>query len=125
MHGEKSLRFKIMLSNIFSYLKKFDFFSDSFILAMIVLGALLNSFLWYYIKSKIYFTDGNFEFGFFMDMDSIYKAPLLIIIFSLVNILVAKIIYNYDIFASYILIATVPFLSFVYFFGIFTVLSLS
>lgn len=124
MRFKKSYKSELkMLYRFLNTIKKFDFFSDSFILAMIVLGAIFNAVLWYYIKSKLSFMGGDFNVEIFTDVYSIYKAPMLIIGFSLVNILAAKIIYNYDIFASYILVATVPFLSFLYFAGIFTVLS--
>src|SRR3989344_4349484 len=96
-----------------------DFAKDKFVVLMLVVGAVANGYLWHYLKVSIdpsnafatlHFTAtfGADLIGAAADIYNIYYAALS---FSILNLVFARLAYNYDIFSSYILISLNPLLN--------------
>jgi|GEM_PF-3534044 len=100
-----------------------DFFKDFFILSMIFSGVILGGLFFYYIKSKFDYSgisgaslsEIEYEYAYPFTENGFYKSSEFVLFFSLINILIAKLVYTYDILASYILAASVPILNIIYF----------
>lgn len=115
---------------IINKIKKSSFLKDHFIWGMVFFGILFNLIFLYYTKLKLSnLSDmadsalAGFGYEFISDGGGLYRASIFVAIFSILNIIGSKIIYSYDILASYILIASVPILNALYFFGTFVFLS--
>lgn len=119
-----------------SYLKSsksIEFISDKYIFLMIGLGAVISGFLNHYLRTHIdpanAFATLHFTASFGVDLigkasdihNIFYDALLL----SSLNIIFARIIYNYDIFLSYILVSLIPLINIVMFFNGFFIVSMN
>ena len=118
--------FKIFLAKI----SKSYFLKDLFIWMSVILGILFNVAFFYLLKIKIggdiSSIDSSFSgigYDFILNGEKVYNVPIFIAIFSLFNILIARILYGYDLLASYILITAIPVLNGFYFFSTFLFLS--
>lgn len=114
-------------------IRTIEFISDKYVLLMIGLGAVISVFLNHYLKTRIdpanafatlHFTAsfGVDIIGKASDISNIYYDALL---FSFLNIVFARIFYNYDIFLSYILVSLVPLLNAVMLFNGFFIVSMN
>ena len=120
-----------LFKNIISNIKDTHFLKDAFVWAMFLLGVLVNASFFYYVRLKT----GSFSdvtsslsasgYEFISNGENLYKIPLLVAVLSLLNIFGSKVVYNYDILASYILVISVPALNILSFFGAFVFLSFS
>lgn len=119
-----------------AYLKKIklpDFVLDKFIISMTVAAVAINGYLWHYFKISIdpanafatlHFTasSGTDLIGNAADIYNIYYEALL---FSVLNLFLARLAYNYDIFSSYILISLSPFLNVIMFLNGYMIVSIN
>ena len=114
-------------------IKTIEFISDKYIFLMIGLGAVIGVFLSYYLKTHIdssnAFATLHFTASFGVDIigkaseiNNIYYDAFL---FSSLNIILARISYNYDIFLSYILVSLIPLLDIIMLFNGFFLVSMN
>lgn len=97
-------------------IKQSEFLLDGYVLSMIGLGAIMNGALWYYLKWKIdpseAFVALHFTYALGVDLIGsaahLYDAPYYAVLFSLANILIARLVYRYDILVAYTLISAIP-----------------
>ncbi len=116
-------KIKISLKKVLKFAKGVkisDFLKDFFILSMIFAGAVFGAAFFYYTKSKLGYSGAslsNIEFGYAYSFteNGFYRSSVFVLFFCLINILIAKFVYAYDILASYILVASVPVLNIIYF----------
>ena len=119
-------KIKTPLNKAIKFIKKIkvsDFFKDFFVLAMIFSGVVLGAVFFYYTNSKMAFEGSsaaslsNIEFGYAFSFteNGFYKTSVIILLFCLINIIIARLVYAYDILAAYILIVSIPVLNIIYF----------
>lgn len=104
--------------------KNADFISDKYILVMISLGTLINIGLWYYLKYTLGPSDSfkitHYTFASGADLlgkaSDIYDLVYIAIIFTVVNIIITRIVYGYDALMAYMTISMVPVLNIFIFF---------
>ncbi len=120
----------LFFKNIIESIKKSLFLRDPFVWGMIFLSILFFAAFLYYTKLKLNdfknVADASLTgigYEFISDGGSLYQIPIFVAIFSILNIIGSKIVYNYDVLASYVLIVSVPILNALYFFGAFVFLS--
>lgn len=116
----------MMLSRIFSIFtlgfekfKNADFISDKYVLGMITSGVLINVAFWYYLKHSLGLSDTfvtiHYTAAFGADLigttSDIYRLTYEAALFSLVNILIARLLYGYDVFMAYIAVSALPILN--------------
>ena len=117
-------KIKLSFGNILKSIKKRkmpDFFKDIFIISMVLSGALLGAAFFYYTKSRLGYGavaeasvvgvgyDNSFSGS------SFYDTSAFILFFCLINIIIARIVYAYDILAAYILVVSIPIMNIIYF----------
>jgi hypothetical protein len=121
----------LFLKKIIKGIKNSYFLKDFFIISMIFIGIILGAVFFYYTKSKIVY-DGfvgaslvgaGYDYSFVGD--EFYKNSMFILSFCLLNIILAKLIYTYDMLASYILVASIPVLNTIYLFNTILLFSFS
>ncbi|MEK7452840.1 MAG: hypothetical protein AAB614_01245 [Patescibacteria group bacterium] len=105
-----------------NHIKNSPFLRDLFVWKMIFIGFLFNLAFYYYLKSESdSFRDGldyasliGLDYSISQGDGNFYGFILIIAIISIFNIICSRVIYNYDILASYILIISVPLLNILY-----------
>ncbi len=119
-----------MLKRLAKKLNKFYFFGNPFVLNMLFLGILANAGVFYFVKSKLDKIDFNDSVVSGMGYEIIasfdknqYQIPFILLGFLILNLILARIVYKYDIFASYILISSAFALNVFYLVGIFIFLN--
>lgn len=117
----------MMLSRIFNAFalgfekfKNADFISDKYVLGMIVSGALIDIALWYYFKHSLpmgrdTFVTIHYTLAFGGDLigttSDMYQLVYEAALFSLANIVIARMVYSYDVFMAYIAVSALPVLN--------------
>jgi hypothetical protein len=100
--------------------KKSEFLFDKYVLGMIAGSAIINAALWYYIDHAFHqpqdaFVTLHFTTALGADLigeaSEIYSAPFYIALLSGANIVLARLLYAYDILLAYFLVTTVPVLN--------------
>jgi len=100
--------------------KRSEFLFDKYVLAMIVVGAVINAAMWYYLGRTFHqpqdaFVTLHFTAALGADLigeaSEIYNAPFYIALLSGVNIILARLLYAYDVLLAYFLVTTVPLLN--------------
>lgn len=97
-----------------------NFLFDRYVLAMIGVSAIANVAAWYYFKYSLgqsadAFVTLHFTVATGADLigeaSSLYDAPFFVAVISLVNIAIARILYNYDTLLAYMVISALPLLN--------------
>lgn len=114
-----SRRISNLLSKAFKRFKDADFISDKYVLGMIMAGALINIAFWYYLKHSLGLADTfmttHYTLAFGADLigttSDMYQLVYEAALFSLANILIARLVYGYDVFMAYIAVSALPVLN--------------
>ncbi len=117
-------RFSKIVTGVWYAFRNADFISDRYVLAMVVLGAIINVGLWYYLKYSLGPADSfkvtHYTFASGADLlgtaSDIYALAYFAATFTLINIIIARFVYSYDVFMAYITISLVPVLNLFIFF---------
>lgn len=104
--------------------KNADFISDKYVLGMIILGAAINVGLWYYLKHSLgpgdSFKVTHYTFASGADLlgkaSDIYALAYHAVVFSLINIVITRFVYGYDVLIAYITVSAIPILNLSIFF---------
>ncbi len=101
-------------------IKRSEFLFDKYVLGMIAFSAVINAVMWYYLAHAFHqpqdaFVTLHFTTALGADLigeaSEIYNAPFYIALLSGVNIVLARLLYAYDILLAYFLVTTVPLLN--------------
>lgn len=101
-------------------IRKSEFLFDKYVLGMIVLGGVINAVIWYYLAHMFHqpqdaFVTLHFTAALGADLigeaSEIYDAPFYIALLSGANIMLARLLYAYDVLLAYFLVTTVPVLN--------------
>ncbi|MCR4322610.1 MAG: hypothetical protein NUV61_00790 [Candidatus Azambacteria bacterium] len=101
-------------------IKQSEFLFDKYVLGMIAVGAVINAVMWYYLAHALHqpqnaFVTLHFTTALGADLigeaSEIYNAPLYIALISAANIMLARLIYSYDVLLAYFLVTAVPLLN--------------
>jgi len=118
------IKIKLSFRDILKSVKKRkmpDFFKDIFIIITVLSGALLGAVFFYYTRSKLgydAFTEASLigvGYDHSFSGASFYNTSAFILFFCLLNIIIARIVYAYDVLAAYILVVSVPLINIIYF----------
>jgi len=121
------------LSFLAGRFQKLDAARDIYVLVMVTSAAALNALLWYYLRASIdphaSFVTLHFTLASGVDLigevSEIYNIPFYAALFSLVNIIAAKIVYRYDRLLAYCLVSALPVLGVITFFNGFLLVSVN
>ncbi|MBI5913376.1 hypothetical protein HY839_02950 [Candidatus Azambacteria bacterium] len=100
--------------------KRSEFLFDKYVLAMIALAAAINAALWFYLGRAFHqpqdaFVTLHFTAALGADLigeaSEIYTAPFYAVLLSGANIILARLLYSYDVLLAYLLVTTVPLLN--------------
>ena len=95
-------------------IQRSDFLFDKYVLAMIAAGAVANVAAWYYFGYTLAqpsdaFVTLHFTVATGADLigeaSSLYDGPFFVAIISLVNVAIARALYNYDTLLAYVTIS--------------------
>lgn len=98
-------------------MRRSDFLLDKYVLAMIAAGAVANGVAWYYFSAMLTqpsdaFVTLHFTVATGADLigeaSSLYDGPFFVAIISLVNVAIARALYNYDTLLAYVAISMLP-----------------
>ena len=101
-------------------IKRSEFLFDKYVLGMIATAAVINAAMWYYLAHAMHqpqdaFVTLHFTAALGADLigeaSEIYNAPFYIALLSGANIILARLLYAYDILLAYFLVTTVPVLN--------------
>ena len=93
------------------------FLFDRYVLLMIGMGALANGAAWYYFSSMLAqpsdaFVTLHFTVATGADLigeaSSLYDGPFFVAVISIVNVAIARLLYNYDTLLAYVAISMLP-----------------
>jgi len=109
------------------------FITDKYILLMIVLGISVNVGLWYYLKYSLYsdntFVTLHYTVASGVDLigttSDLFNLPYYAALLTFLNIILARLVYFYDTFFSYILVSAPIFLNATVFFNGFLLVSIN
>lgn len=102
---------------VWQTVRRSDFLFDRYVLAMIATGAIANGVAWYYFSATVAqpsdaFVTLHFTVATGADLigeaSSLYDGPFFVAIISLVNVAIARALYNYDTLLAYVAISMLP-----------------
>lgn len=94
-----------------------DFLFDKYVIAMIGAGAIANGAAWYYFSSMLAqpadaFVTLHFTVATGADLigeaSSLYDGPFFVAVVSVINVVIARLFYNYDTLLAYVTISMLP-----------------
>lgn len=101
-------------------IRRSEFLFDKYVLVMVALAAAVNAAMWYYLAHSFHqpqdaFVTLHFTAALGADLigeaSEIYNAPFYIALLSGANIVLARLLYAYDILLAYFLVTAVPVLN--------------